>query len=314
MVNPPNGWIQNTNNWPYSAAGPYSPKRDSFPRYMDAEGENARGVNAMRVLQERKDFTLQTLRDAAYETRLAAFERLIPTLLQAYDAAPASDPLKPKLAEPIAALRGWDFRWAVSSVPTSLAVYWGEALFARVRAEALAASDGRFEYLVARPTPEQRLQALAAASDKLVADFGTWRTPGGEINRFQRRTGDIVQPFSDSAPSIAVGFTSGLWGSLAAFAGLVLWPFLIMLAVGMLYDRYGEFALVQRALTGISAVAVALVIANATMLASILPRRWRPWLFLGLAFVGIGVMRLPLIAVLAVLAPFGVALAWREER
>src|SRR3712207_7964790 len=40
---------------------------------------------------------------------------------------------------------------------------------------------------------QQRLQALAAASDKLAADFGTWRTPWGEINRFQRLTGDIVQ-------------------------------------------------------------------------------------------------------------------------
>jgi acyl-homoserine-lactone acylase len=102
-------------------------------------------------------------------------------------------------------------------VPMSLAVYWGETLFSRVRAEALAAPEGAFEYLVARPTAEQRLQALAAASDKLTADFGTWRRPWGDINRFQRLTGDIVQPFSDSAPSIAVGFTSGLWGSLAAF-------------------------------------------------------------------------------------------------
>ena len=48
-------------------------------------------------------------------------------------------------------------------------------------------------------------------------DFKTWKTPWGEINRFQRLTGDIVQPFNDSAPSIPVGFTSGTWGSLAAF-------------------------------------------------------------------------------------------------
>ena len=39
----------------------------------------------------------------------------------------------------------------------------------------------------------------------------------GEINRFQRLTGDIVQPFDDAAPSIPVGFTSARWGSLAAY-------------------------------------------------------------------------------------------------
>jgi len=66
-------------------------------------------------------------------------------------------------------------------------------------------------------TPEQKLQALAAASDRLARDFGRWNTPWGEINRFQRLTADIVQPFNDAAPSIPVGFTSSRWGSLASF-------------------------------------------------------------------------------------------------
>lgn len=105
----------------------------------------------------------------------------------------------------------------------------------------------------------------------------------------------------------------GYSGSAAALSGLVLWPFLIMIAVGLLYGRYGELPLVQRALTGVSAVAVGLVLANAVKLASVLPRRWRPWLFVLLAFAGIGVMRWPLIGVVAALAPFGIALAWREK-
>jgi acyl-homoserine lactone acylase PvdQ len=61
------------------------------------------------------------------------------------------------------------------------------------------------------------LQALAVASDKLAADFGKWQTPWGEINRFQRITGDIVHPFNDAQPSIPVGFTSATWGSLASY-------------------------------------------------------------------------------------------------
>ena len=61
------------------------------------------------------------------------------------------------------------------------------------------------------------LEALAAASDKLTSDFGKWKTSLGEINRFQRVTGDIVQPFNDAGPSIPVGFTSSRWGSLASF-------------------------------------------------------------------------------------------------
>jgi acyl-homoserine-lactone acylase len=55
----------------------------------------------------------------------------------------------------------------------------------------------------------------------LQADFGSWKTPWGDINRFQRLTGDIAQPFSDSGPSIPVGFTSSQWGSLASFGARV---------------------------------------------------------------------------------------------
>ena len=74
-----------------------------------------------------------------------------------------------------------------------------------------------YDYMAKRTTPAQLLGALARASDTLAANFGTWKTPWGEINRFQRLTGDIVQPFNDSGPSIPVGFTSSRWGSLASF-------------------------------------------------------------------------------------------------
>ena len=201
LRNPATGWIQNTNNWPYSAAGAHSPKREAFPRYMDAEGENARGIHAMRVLDGRTDFTLASLIAAAYDSWLPAFADRVPALVNAWERLDASDPLKARLADQVAMLRAWNYRWSVASVPTSLAVFWGEELGQRIDSV----------------TPAEQLQALAAAADRLAADFGTWRTPWGEINRFQRLTGDIVQPFSDAGPSIPVGFTSGTWGSLASF-------------------------------------------------------------------------------------------------
>jgi acyl-homoserine-lactone acylase len=217
VIDPPNGWIQNTNDWPYSAAGRYSPNARNFPKYMDEAGESPRGLHAIRVLEGRKDFTLERLRDAAFDSYLTAFARLIPPLLAAYDSAPDGDSLKGRLAEPIAALRGWDYRWSAGSIPTSLAVYWGEALTARVQGDAQTAGTSAYEYAATRAAPGARLWALAAACDRLTRDFGTWKTPWGEINRFQRLTGDIVQPFADSGPSIPVPFTSARWGSLASF-------------------------------------------------------------------------------------------------
>jgi acyl-homoserine-lactone acylase len=216
VMDPPNGWVMNTNNWPYSAAGPYSPKRERFPRYMDTHGENPRGIHATRVLEGQKRFTLAGLRDAAFDSYLPAFATLIPLLVSAYDEAPARDSLKAKLAEPIGVLRGWDDRWSAGSVPTSLAVYWGQALWQATEPEARRAGASIYDTM-ARATPAQKLAALAAASDRLTADFGTWRTPWGEINRFQRVSSDIVQHFDDAAPSIPVPFTSAQWGSLASF-------------------------------------------------------------------------------------------------
>jgi acyl-homoserine-lactone acylase len=217
LRNPGTGWIQNTNNWPYSAAGPDSPKPQSFPRYMDTFGENGRGLHALRLLQGRRGWTLNGLVDAAYDSYQPTFAQLVPTLIAAYDRAPASHPLKRRLAEPVAALRGWDCRWGVQSVPTSLAVFWADHLFETLPREVRSRGNQVPAYMATKTSPEQKLQAFAAAVSRLEKDFGSWRTPWGEINRFQRVSPAIDHPFSDAAPSLPVGFTSGAWGSLASF-------------------------------------------------------------------------------------------------
>jgi acyl-homoserine-lactone acylase len=217
VVDPKNGWLYNTNNWPYSAAGPDSPRRDRFPAYMDSYEENPRGIHAIRVLESRRDFTLPTLIEAAYDSWLPAFADLVPVLVKSYDDLPASDPRRPKLAAQIDVLRGWDFRWSETSVPTTLAVYWGEELWRAVTKDADSEDVSVYTYMATRSTPAQRLDALATATDLLTRNFGRWNVPWGEVNRFQRITGDIVQPFDDAKPSIPVAFTSSRWGSLASF-------------------------------------------------------------------------------------------------
>ena len=120
VVNPKNGWVYNTNNYPFSAAGPgNSPKQKAFPAYVDSGSENPRGVHAIRVLTARRGFTLDTLiTDVAFDSYQPEFEIQIPLLLKAHAAAPASNPLKAKTAEAIAVLKDWDYRWSAASVPT----------------------------------------------------------------------------------------------------------------------------------------------------------------------------------------------------
>jgi len=217
-INPPNGWVFNTNNWPWTSAGAYSPKRSDFPRYVEKQTEESpRGRHALIVLPNKKDFTIASLISAAYDSYLPSFARMMPGLIKSYDALPASDALKTELAGEIGALRDWDYRWGLASVPTSLAVYWGEEVEDRAASKARAAGMTSETYVVERATDAERLAALAAASRKLQSDFGTWKTPWGDINRFQRITDDITPQFNDALPSIPVPFTSSKWGSLASF-------------------------------------------------------------------------------------------------
>ncbi|WP_267389074.1 penicillin acylase family protein [Sphingomonas sp. GC_Shp_3] len=217
VIRPRSGYAFNTNNWPWTAAGPDSPKAADYPKYMDQGGENARGEHALLLLPGRHDFTRERLLAAAFDSYLPAFARLIPQLLSAYDALAPDDPRRAKLAEPIAVLRGWDDRWGADSVATSLAVFWGDTLWHEVGPFAQAERINVPDYIGKRLAPAQKVDAFAKAVARLSDDFGRWRVPWGEINRFQRLDDSIAPHFDDAKPSYPVPFTSSQWGSLASF-------------------------------------------------------------------------------------------------
>jgi acyl-homoserine-lactone acylase len=218
VFNPKSGWLYNTNNSPWTAAGVQdSPKQGNYPSYVDTFPQNPRGRNAIRVLSANREFTPDALIAAAFDSRLSEFEILLPTLIKAHSALPATDPLKTKLAAPISVLKEWNYRWSADSVATSLAVLWAEELWRRVGADAEQHGISVYEYLEKRASAQQCLDAFDAITDKLTVDFGSWQTRWGDVNRFQRLTDDIVHPFDDAAPSIAVPFASARWGSLASF-------------------------------------------------------------------------------------------------
>jgi acyl-homoserine-lactone acylase len=217
VFNPKSGYISNTNNWPCTGFGASSPDCRSWPSYMWSLPQNARGVHAERVLHDAKDLSLDGLIAKAYDPYLTAFEPLVPALLKDWDALPQGDALKGRLAEQVALLRAWDLRWAADSIPTALAVYWGQDMVKQASPRARAQAVPVVDFIQTRLTAQERLASLAAASDKLQADFGSWKTPWGEINRFQRISGDVSQQYDDSKPSIPVAFTSANWGSLASF-------------------------------------------------------------------------------------------------
>jgi acyl-homoserine-lactone acylase len=217
LLNPSSGWIANTNNWPFSASGPSSPKREDYPAYMWTKGENPRGVHAVEVLKDIHGVTLDSLIAAGYDPHLTGFDVLLPPLLAAYDALPADDARRHSLRDAVEALRAWDLRTAADSIPTAVSIFWAQEMADRAGRAARAADRPIYDYLVEQSTDSARLDALAAALAKLAADFGRWQTPWGEINRFQRLSDSIIGQFDDSRPSLPVGFAPAQWGALASF-------------------------------------------------------------------------------------------------
>jgi acyl-homoserine-lactone acylase len=121
------------------------------------------------------------------------------------------------LKEAIETLRAWNRRTSAESVATAVAIFWGQGLIERNGAAARDADEPAYDYLVDKLKDAERIEALSAALAKLQQDFGRWQVAWGEINRFQRLTDDIVQPFDDARPSLAVGFAPSKWGALASF-------------------------------------------------------------------------------------------------
>jgi acyl-homoserine-lactone acylase len=220
-LNPKSGWVYNSNNAPWGAAGPDSPKREAFPRTMDLFGQNDRGRHATMLLTGRHDFTADGLRAAAFDPYLPFFARALPGLFAAYDALPPADPRRAALADQIALLRGWDFRWGAESEATSLAVFWADTLAAGLRPRLL---DREIPDAIVTTIPgDAKLAALASAAARLTRDFGSARVAWGSINRFQRLDDSIRPHFDDAQPSLPVPFTWALWGTLASSSAKA-WP------------------------------------------------------------------------------------------
>ncbi|MGQ0829248.1 MAG: penicillin acylase family protein [Bacteroidota bacterium] len=224
LYNPANGWVQNCNSTPFTSAGINSPKKENYPIYMAPDGENFRGINAVRVLTKPNTYNLDKVIAAGYDTYLSAFESMVPALVQAFEKnVNSSDPFYTELSEPISVLKNWDFYINEQSVAATLAIEWAERISAAIsKTKTTDAYDmdrvEKTKLFLASVNPKELIQTLATTVRDLTKKFGTWKMPWGEINRYQRLSSDIDLKYDDNKPSIPIGFASATWGMLPAFA------------------------------------------------------------------------------------------------
>jgi len=217
VYNPATGWIENCNSTPFVSSGKSSPDKTKYPAYMAPDGQNYRAVNAIKLLSDAENITLDQLITKGYDHYLTAFDVLLPPLFKAYSTAP--DSLKKSLAEPIQSLQQWDKRTAANSVATTLAIEWGtlmmRALPPAKTVEESTYQTERIKTLLQTISNKQLLDNLGDAIHNLQKRYGTWKVQWGDINRYQRPADGVT--FSDNEPSLPVGLTSSMFGQLPSF-------------------------------------------------------------------------------------------------
>jgi len=223
IYNPPTGWLQNCNSTPFTVAGINSPKKENYPEYMAPDAENFRGINAVRVLNENNKYDLDKVIRVGYDTRLAAFEVLIPALISSFEKnGNPNDITHTSLAEPIKVMKNWDYRCGENSIATTLAVTWGEKILPAIfRTKVIDDEEAgiveKANQFAATASMDDLVLPFLATINELTIKFGNWQIPWGEINRYQRISSDIDNKFDDNKPSIPVGFAASTWGMLPSF-------------------------------------------------------------------------------------------------
>jgi acyl-homoserine-lactone acylase len=225
VYNPKNGWIQNCNSTPYTCAGESSPKKENYPKYMAPDEQNFRGINAAKVLEREKKYTLDKVIAAGYDRNLAAFEVLIPALIKAIEGLKPSDALYSDMKDPLSILKTWDYHCNIQSVATTLAIEWGTRIVPKIQTIKGVLLDEemdqvtKFKQFAITASVEELLLPFSETLKDLESKFGTWQVAWGDINRFQRISSDINQIYEDDKPSIPVPFASSTWGMLPSYTG-----------------------------------------------------------------------------------------------
>ncbi|MGH7335688.1 MAG: chromate transporter [Candidatus Rokuibacteriota bacterium] len=102
----------------------------------------------------------------------------------------------------------------------------------------------------------------------------------------------------------------GVAGAAAALAGLTLVPLAIVLVLGGLYFRHHQVPALKDSMSGLVAAAAGMTLAVGVKLGAQYRRDPVAIVLATAAFVGMAVLRWPLLVVLGVLAPIGVIWYW----
>jgi acyl-homoserine lactone acylase PvdQ len=155
------------------------------PHPDDGEkGLNPRGERLLKVLGQKKTFTLDEIKEMTFDTYVVAADVIVPLLVKA-SSGKKDLPTDSRMEHAIEVIKAWNRYSAEDSIAQTYMYFWGRAyadLFSRGK---FSRFIGHSRYQVPTDSPEEQamaLRALKEAMDRLQAHFGKTDVAWGEVN------------------------------------------------------------------------------------------------------------------------------------
>lgn len=191
VIDPPSGFVHNTNDPPWSAGGAGSLDPAKFPPYMAPETMTLRAERSLRMLTEDPKITYDKFLEYKHSTRSELADRLLPDLIAATNAS--SSDLAKQAATVLAA---WDRQTEVDSKGAVLFYAWAT----KFMGPTLASQAGfAVPYDLKQPLttprglkdPAKAARLLEDAAKETQTQFGALDVPWGQVMRYQYAGADL---------------------------------------------------------------------------------------------------------------------------
>ena len=194
VLNPPSGWMQNTNSSPFYTTARDNPDSTQFPAYVVAgsghyDHQNNRSFESRHLLSQPGKFTFNQWRKMAFSTHFLMADKELPGLISEWKKLGTTNPKRADSLRPmIEGFEHWNHNGSINSPETTWFVLWGYASSPEntPKIPPLLRKALLFGLPPVKPGPWHGIRALEAVKHRLIAKYGTIQVPWGRINRLQR--------------------------------------------------------------------------------------------------------------------------------
>jgi acyl-homoserine-lactone acylase len=190
IIDPPSGYVQNSNQPPWDAAWPSMIDRDKYPAYISSFFPSFRSDRALRMLSAEPKTSYEMLLEEKLSTRSEMADRILPDLLQA-----AKDYGTPLAKQAAGVLAAWDRQTEADSRGALLFYTWSQHFLGTALATTTAAGQRNFAvpYSATEPLttprglkdPKAAADMLDAAAQETTKLYGALDAPWGNVMRLQ---------------------------------------------------------------------------------------------------------------------------------